>query len=98
MSIIDNNIIKEDEIYNDIIDENGNIIVTSKEIYEIEVISKEFDRINNLQEKTESFKKRKQYKISDKISFLDKYYEIKKKFPGKGKKNIAAELGIYVTL
>ena len=28
----DNNIIKQDEFYNDIIDENGNIIVTGKEI------------------------------------------------------------------
>ena len=90
----DNNIIKQDEFYNDIIDENGNIIVTGKEIAEIENIAKEFDRINNLREKTESFKKRNQYKISDKISFIKKYYEIKKKFPGRGKKIIAAELGI----
>ena len=90
----DNNNIKQDEFYNDIIDENGNIIITGKEIAEIENIAKEFDRINNLKEKTESFKKRNQYKISDKISFIKKYYEIKTKFPGKGKKIIAAELGI----
>ena len=90
----DNNIIKQDEFYNDIIDENGNIIVTGKEIAEIENIAKEFDRINNLREKTVSFQKRKQYNISQKIFFINKYYEIKKKFPGKGKKIIAAELGI----
>ena len=53
----DNNIIKQDEFYNDIIDENGNIIVTGKEIAEIENIAKEFDRINNLRENTVSFKK-----------------------------------------
>jgi len=63
----DNNIIKQDEFYNDIIDENGNIIVTGKEIAEIENIAKEFDRINNLREKTISFQKRKQYNISQKI-------------------------------
>ena len=87
----DNNIIKQDEFYNDIIDENGNIIVTGKEIAEIENIAKEFDRINNLREKTVSFQKRKQYNISEKNFFINKYYEIKKKFQ---KKNIAAELGI----
>ena len=60
----DNNNIKQDEFYNDIIDENGNIIVTGKEIAEYENIAKEFDRINNLREKTVSFQKRKQYNIS----------------------------------
>lgn len=50
-----NNIIKQDESYNDIIDENANIIVTGKEITEIENIANEFDSINNLREKTESF-------------------------------------------
>jgi len=45
---VDNNIIKQDELYNDIIEENGDIFVTGKEIAEIENITKEFNRINSL--------------------------------------------------